>query len=370
MKNRFLSQFFVLGIIILLFFFLVSQQGLSALAADVEQEGMVITTLTMTATVTPTATIDPVMMCNLIEAGEFIVSANDDLEFIVTNTNPFGVTLTDTTLMWTDFYDPDQYINYFRFNNTQYYNGNSFSSPTTYNGPIQVTFDSQTAVFWNMDFDGYGSLYGQTHTIGPFTVELTFDETCVKTATIPTVVVEIVNPVDGQIFGNNDQDQTDFEAIGWDTGVGNTNGDGLDRIHIVILSPDGNTIVNRTDTSAPFCALGNASPCPTISSSIWNSLPNGDYQIIAWARSGVTSSWSPPHVVNFTLLRGLPTSTPIETATDTPTPTETPTSTNTLTTTKTPRTTNTPPPGGTFTPTSTGTLGATNTPRPTKTPIP
>jgi hypothetical protein len=309
----------------------------------------------------------------LIDPGLFVVQSNDDLVFPVTNNNPVTSTLTSTTLTWTDFYNPDQYINFFRFNGTQYYNGNSFSSPTVRNAPPSVPFSPGTAN-WNLDFDGYGSIYGQTHTIGPFSIQLTFDGSCQVTATIPLVEATIFKPTNGQVITL--QDETNFEARSWDTGVGTTNGAGIDRMHIVIFNPNNPTtaLVNRTDTSAPYCTFGNASPCPKMSNALWNSLPNGTYTMIAWGRSGVTASWSAPVQVQFTLNRLLPT------ATITPTPTRTPTPTNTPTKTPTPTKTATvcpvpictatplpPTPTKTKTPTITPTSTKTNTPTATPT---
>ncbi len=332
MKNHVLPQFFVFTAIIVLFALLFSQRGLSALAADtaqVETGTVTITasasasasptkTVTPTSTLTLTPTLNPAITCANILSGNFVVTGGDDLQYTVTNNNldTAPVTLTSATLNWTDYYDPDMLVDYFRFGVIQYWNGDDFDSPTTQSS--SVPFSGLSTNDWNLDFDGYANAYGVTHTIGPFTVELTFNGNCVKSATIPVVVVKIINPVEHQVFGNFDQSKTGFEAVAWDTGVGTHNGDGIERVHLVILDSNGTEIVsaNRQDTIAPYCMWGSASPCPNMPTSLWNSLPNGIYTMIAWGKSSVTASWSAPYVVQFKLLRTLPR----PTVTPTPTP--------------------------------------------------
>lgn len=304
MKNHFLPQFFIFTAIVLLFTLLFSQRGLPAFAADSAQveTGTVTPTMTVSPTVTPT--ISPTPGCDLMTSGDFIVSGGDGLQFTVTNNNPQEVYLTNTTLNWTDYYDPNMYVDHFFFGAFQYWEGDGYDSPTSQISNVGLA--SETSTDWSLDFDGYGNLYGQTHTIGPFSVELTFNNSCLVTASIPAVVGQISKPVEHQIFGNSDINKTNFEAKAWDTGVGTNNGAGINRVHIVILDPSGNVIVNRNDTTAPFCAWGNQNPCPMMLSSAWNGLPNGIYTMIVWGRSGNTLSWSPPHTVNFKLLRTLP----------------------------------------------------------------
>ncbi|HLF87308.1 MAG TPA: TadE family protein, partial [Anaerolineales bacterium] len=283
-------------------------------------------TITPTPSNTPTPTITPTADCNLIEPGDFVVTGGDDLSFNVINNNPLTVDLTSTTLNWTDYYDPNMYIDYFNFAGTQFWNGDSFSSPTTQSS--NVVFDPSSSANWNLDFDGYGNIYGQTHTIGPFSIQLAFNTSCLVAAEIPLVVAEITDPNNGEVITN--QNQTKFEVDAWDTGVGTQNGDGINRVHIVILDPDGNVVQNRNDNSAPFCAWGGASPCPKMSQTDWDSLVNGTYTMIAWGRSSVTASWSAPDQITFILDRTLPTPTPTRTATPTPTRTSTPTKTATV----------------------------------------
>jgi hypothetical protein len=270
-------------------------------------------TNTQTSTTTPTPTNTPDPACDLIVpvADSFRVTANKKLEFYVTNNNLLPVELTTTNFVWTDFYDPAQQVDYFRFAGATYYSGDDNSSPTTFSPPpgTPVPLNGGETGYWESDFDGYGTLYGIYHTIGPFSIDLTFNGNCVITSTIPLVIGEIVNPVDGQSI--SEQSETAFEAVAWDTGVGTNNGDGIDQMHLVILDPSGNAVVNRTDASVPYCAFGNQSPCPTMGNTQWNSLPNGTYTMIAWGKSSITAAWSPPHQVYFELARYVSTPTPM-----------------------------------------------------------
>lgn len=270
--------------------------------------------------------------CENVTAGDFVVSNEDGLSFTVTNITTQTLSLTETTLNWTDYYDPDMFIDYFDFAGTLYWAGNDFDSPTTI--PSTVAFPGLTSSVWTLDFDGYGNLFGQIHTIGPFSVQLVFDDACEVNAEIP--LVEAVIPTDGAPITSIDQ--TDFEAFAWDIGVGITNGEGINQVHLLFWDTNGNVLANRIDSSLPYCVWGNQSPCPIMSQALWDSLPDGTYTMVAWGQSSVTQSWSAPAQLTFTIDRPDP-------ATATPTPTETPTPTPTLTETPIPPTsTHTPSP--------------------------
>lgn len=247
----------------------------------------------------------------------------------MTNTNTASMNLTYTTLEWTDYYDPNMDVDFLALNGEPYWGNNpplnDFESPTTTDSNLPV--QGLTTAIWEADFDGYGNLYGKTHTIGPFTVTLTFNSECVISATIPLVEADVLIPSDGQVI--SDRSQTNFEAVSWDTGVGTNNGDGINQMHLVILDPSGTVRINLFDTSAPYCFWGIVDPCPLMSEMYWNSFPNGDYTLIAWGRSSVTNAWSSPVVLQFRLARFLPTETPwtTETALPSDTPTPTPSST-------------------------------------------
>ena len=91
----------------------------------------------------------------------------------MTNNNPTTIYLTNSSFYWTKYW-PDMYVDYFRFNGSQYYNGND-SNPHTLNiAPSSpIALGSGSTGTWETDFDGHGgTLYGS------FTVALTFDGRC------------------------------------------------------------------------------------------------------------------------------------------------------------------------------------------------
>lgn len=244
------------------------------------------------------------------------------------------------------------FVDYFRFGGITYWNGDDFDSPTTQTSSVPLP--GLTSADWNLDFDGYGNLFGQTHTVGPFALQLVFDDACEVTADITLVETQIVEPANGDVITSIED--TRFEAIAWDIGVGTNNGDGIESVHLVLLDPTSNVVVNTLDSTPPYCVWGSGNPCPIMSSTLWDSLPDGPYTLIAWAKSSETASWSAPAQVVFEIDHNPLTPTP--TATSTPTETPSPTQTSTATP------TNTPPP--THTPTPTETQPPTSTPTPTE----
>ncbi|GAB4581025.1 MAG: hypothetical protein Fur0022_37700 [Anaerolineales bacterium] len=287
--------------------------------------------------------------CENITAGPFAIAGEDALLVTITNLSTQAVSLTETTLIWTDYYDPDMFVDYFRFGGTTYWNGNDFDSPTTQ--ASNVPLPGLTSADWDMDFDGYGNIFGQIHTIGPFSLQLVFDNTCEVTVDITLVETQIVEPANGEVITSIED--TRFEAIAWDTGVGTNNGDGIELVHLVLLDPSANVIVNTVDSTSPYCVWGSGNPCPMMSSTLWDSLPDGTYTFIAWAKSSVTGSWSAPAQVDFVIDHNP--ITPTATLTSTPTNTPTPTLTPTATPTNTPTPSQTPAPTETQLPTSTPT---------------
>lgn len=315
---------------------------------------------------TPTATPPP--SCDQLESGSFTVSSYD-LNYYVTNNNTSDVNLNYSHLDWVDFYGTNQTLDYMRFDGSKFYNGDDKTPPTDIDSSNKnLPLDAGGTALWFTRFKGYSAEYGMLHTIGPFSVQLTFNEDCVVNGEIPEVVATIYRPTDGQTITNINQ--TNFEIRAWDTGVGTLNGSGIELVHYQLLKPNGQAAFDpaTTDNSSPYCIWGPQSPCPYMPSELWesNDYPNGTYTLIAWAQSSVTNSWSEPAEVTFTINRTLPTATPTHTPTITPTRTNTPTVTPTRTPTNTPTPTNTvcPVPICTATPTST----ATRTPTPTKTP--
>lgn len=341
--------------------------------------GTATRTGTPTNTATPTST--PTLNCDLITSqdGAFIVMSNT-LHFYITNQNPGPVNLTYTSLTWEDYYDPAMYVDYFSLGGVQYFTINDYSSPTEVDTTgATLSLPGGLLSHWTGQFGGYGSLYGFTHTIGPFAIDMIFDGQCSLHAEIPPVVAWVIHPDENEMI--SDITQTTFELGASDIGVGTTNGDGIGLIHYVVLDSSGNRITSNaaTDSNLPYCVWDDQGACAQMPLSLWNSLPNGAYTLLAWGRSSETLSWSAPTQVTFYLNRDLPTPTPTVTPTGTKTPTNTltPTSTHTPTTspiytgtvthtpTPTPTVTDTPSITPTFTDTPTITPSVTNTSAPT-----
>lgn len=348
--------------------------GIYVAQAGVAETGTPTSTPTKTAsasaTVTVTATATP--GCNAITAGAFVVSGTY-LDFYITNENPAPIKLTYTSLIWTDYYDPLMKVDYISWDGVKFYNGDDPDSPTEVDtSGANYTISGGATALWHMRFKGYSSEYGFTHTIGPFAIDLTFDGMCPVHAEIPEVVAWVYKPSDGETI--TAVNYTNFEIRAFDTGIGNTNGAGIDMIHYQMIESNGNTVFDTatTDTSPPYCVWGPQSPCPLMDPIFWDSLPNGAYTLIAWARSAETFSWSAPAQVTFYLARyppsATPTMTPSPTGTQTPVrtrfPTNTPTPFPAATDTPTPTTSETPVPN----PTRTPPIWPSSTPRPTRVP--
>ena len=336
-------------------------------------------TPTETATPTPTATPD----CNLIFT-QRIRASGDDIVLTVRNNNPGPMWLEASTLVWpsvlldTGAPDTNAYVNWFQFRGVRYWNGNSSTSPTTFNPSAPgVQIGGNSAADWRMDFGNYSSplVLGANAQ-----VNLIFGPgNCPVNGTLYPVEVEnVVPPSNGQPI--TDRNQTAFEAEGWDTGVGSFNGAGVRRIRFEIYDPNNNRIVNRNEYVIRYCAFGGGSPnCNLMGTSMWNNLINGNYRMRS-RTEGVSGVWSPWEEITFVINRP-PTQTP--TITPTPTITRTPTASNTPgpptntpvnppTNTPLPPPTRTPRPTFTNTPkpTRTYTPAPTNTPRPTRTNTP
>ncbi len=134
-------------------------------------------TPTRTPTRTPTPTITPTPDCNDITASVRI--SGDDIVMTVTNNNPTAIFLTNSSFYW-DKYWSGMYVDWFRFNGTQYYNGNDSTPPTTNVAPSPpIALGAGNTAEWRTDFDGHGgTLYGE------FTVQLTFDDRCTVSDTV------------------------------------------------------------------------------------------------------------------------------------------------------------------------------------------
>ncbi len=321
-------------------------------------------TLTPTPTNTNTPTITPTPDCAAVYITA-IWASGDDIWMTVRNDNSTPIFLTASTLTWSllesdGSADSNAEVDWFRFNGNTYYGGNDPSSPTSANpSPPGVQMNANSTASWHMDFDNAASpLVLSSQAV----VNLTFDASCAVSGTLFPVEVEIVNPaVSGQQVGT--QEETRFEAEGWDTGVGTSNGDGVDRILFEIYDPFGNLIHSQSESALAYCAFGGNGPCATMPDSMWNNLSGGPHTIRARtdANSGV---WSPWEEKIFEVPGPLMTPTFTPSPTNTQTPTITPTPTNTLTPTITLTPSITPTPSDTPTPTNTPTMTPTPTPTP------
>lgn len=162
--------------------------------------------------------------------------------------------------------------------------------------------------------------------------------------TCAPIYVEIITPAEGTTI--TDISETSFEAIAYNPNVGNNNGDGIENVQFQIYSPDGSLISSRTESVAAYCAFGGDSPCSIMPTSLWDTLNNGEYEILARATSNESCISTTGWVSKTFNLNRPPTPTPTLTLTPTrtltPTLTRTPTMTFTPTQTRTP--TNTPAP--------------------------
>ena len=129
---------------------------------------------TTTATLTPTPTPD----CSLISRVSIWVSA-DKLYMDVRNATTITMYLTDSSLTWTVAY-PSQYVNYFRFGGTTYYNGDDYDSPTSYSANVAAP-GGGTTTRWLADFNNVPAELGLD---GTFTVSLMFDNRCPVSGTV------------------------------------------------------------------------------------------------------------------------------------------------------------------------------------------
>ena len=116
-------------------------------------------------------------------------------------------------------------------------------------------------------------------------------------STIPDVNIEIVVPgIDGVTITN--KSQTRFEAFAWDTTVGLSNGDGIERVDFEIVGPGGLIVVTQPEYIASYCAFDGNGPCNDwdddngAAIDFWNA-PDGEYTIYARALSdsGVYTPW-------------------------------------------------------------------------------
>lgn len=320
-------------------------------------------TVTPTPTLTPSPTPTPTPSCDLLEMTR-IYASSDDIFAQGVNNNFTPVEIIRTNFDWTPYY-PSQYVNYSRFDGTQYYNGNDYSPPTNITLTNPYTFGAGATTVWTSDFNNV--LNSRIVLTSILTLEWEVDinvDTCLLSRQLHPIYVEIVEPQnDGNIL--TDRSQTRFEAIGYDTGMAPLNGNGISRIYFWIYKPDGTLLRSSNDITLRYCVFGGKGPCYMMGSTMWNGLINGVYTIMAQAL-GSNGIWSEVVQKTFQILRDTPTPTLTFTPTRTPTATNTPCPPSICTPTPTPTRTRTP----TITPIPTITSTPTRTPKPTDTKTP
>jgi len=103
------------------------------------------------ATSTPTPSATPVPNCSDIYISNTWISGDDVRATVVNNNSATGY-LTTTDFVWTEL-SGSMYVDWFRFDGSNYYSGNDNSSPTNVGGSSETLSGSSSAT-WQMDFDG------------------------------------------------------------------------------------------------------------------------------------------------------------------------------------------------------------------------
>ena len=109
-----------------------------------------ICTVTRSVTrVAPTPTVAPTPNCSQIYVSNVRISG-DDFEIRVRNNTAQTAYLVNSTLVWPA--GSDVYVNNFTFNSSQYYNGDSYTSPVSYAAP-SIGLDAGDNEWWEVDFN-------------------------------------------------------------------------------------------------------------------------------------------------------------------------------------------------------------------------
>ena len=143
-------------------------------------------TTTLTPTRTPTRTITPTPSCTNITVTGSLFYSYYGMQVNVRNTNPTAIYLTQADFTWTDTYHPNQYVNYFQFNGSNYYPGNDYDPPTNVSSNRALASGATAAwyaIFGNVPSTGLGGTYSVTLT---FDGRCTVSATLTRTATTPT----------------------------------------------------------------------------------------------------------------------------------------------------------------------------------------
>ncbi len=342
---------------------------------------------------TPTPT--PLADCSLISIANLRIGSSDNhydddnVQATVINNNPMPLTLTDTTFYWTNPYGRG--IDWFSFGGTQYYGGDSYSSPTV-KSDSAVDIPGNTSYTWDTDFTGWNyPIYGSFRLVlqleaGPVTCEIeasleqgsptpTFTPTITHTPShtptptstftpSPTADCDLItssntrtdrDDVRMEVTNNNPQPvQLTFTTFTWSNYYGNG---------VNWFSFGGNQYYDGNDYTSPT----------TATSSVW--IPSGatytwiadftNYDYPMYGPFIVDLLFDGRCAVSGSVSHDTPTPSFTPTRTFTPTPSNTPTLT--LTPTKTLVPTKTFTPTKTRTPTSTPVTTPTFTPSPTAT---
>lgn len=101
--------------------------------------------------------------------------------------------------------------------------------------------------------------------------------------TVPSVIViNVQSPLPGErITGVG---KTKFGAIAYDEYYGGSDGAGIASVSFELSGPQGWSH-RSTDSAAPYCEFGGASPCDSMGNPLWSSLIAGDYTLRVTAQS-------------------------------------------------------------------------------------
>jgi len=269
--------------------------------------------------------------------------ARDNLIMDVTNDNDIPVRLTHTSFSWTNMFGNG--VDWITFGGTNYYDGDSFTSPTTFDSTILLS-DEESYV-WDAEFtNADGPIYGD------YQVDLTFDYGVCTVSDTLTAFTPTASPtpdctniyadnlrVGSNVYGNGETDNIKMEVTN-----NNPTSVFLTNTTFHWTNPFGRGVDWINFGGAGRYYNGDSFTSPTIFSSSGVELPSGatytwDADFTGWDQI----PFSGEYAVELIFDNRCPVSDTLTVAS--PTPTLTPTVTNTAT--------NTPLPSPTMTPTPT-----------------
>ena len=96
------------------------------------------------------------------------------------------------------------------------------------------------------------------------------------------IVINVLSPLPGErITGVG---KTKFGAIAYDEYYGGSDGAGIASVSFELSGPQGWSH-SSTDSGAPYCEFGGASPCDSMGNPLWSTLIAGDYTLRVTAQS-------------------------------------------------------------------------------------